>query len=147
MYAELEAVLGSLGAAAAGLKARLDLIYGIRTDEWGRRFNGLHDTVLPLCGSARSIFQQLRGSTSKRSRNVGSSPTINGRPNGSITGVDMRHLLLLLPYLLFDLLHSEVSGFNQLHDTHHVSPAQKLIIVLHGCWCFWIGIGCTGNVL
>ena len=127
MCAELEAVLGSLGAAAAGLKARLDLIYGMRTDEWGRQFNGLHETVLPLCGSARSIFQQLRGSTSKRSRDVGSSAKINGKPSGRITGVDMRHLLLLLPFLLFDLLHSEVIEFNQLHDTHHVSPAQKLI--------------------
>ena len=126
-YSELEAVLGCLGAAAARLKARLDLIYAIRTDEWGRKFSGLHETVLPLSCSARSIFQQLRGKTSKRGRDVDSSAKINGKISGRITGVDMRHILLLLPFLLFDLLHHEVSEFNSLHETHHVSPAQKLI--------------------
>ena len=112
---------------ATRLKARLDLIYEIKTDKWGRKFSGLHETVLPLCGTARSIFQQLRGKRSKRGRDVSSSANIQGRPNGRLTGVDMRHILLLLPFLLFDLHHHEVCEYNRRHDTHHVSPAQKLI--------------------
>ena len=39
----------------------------------------------------------------------------------------MRHLLLLLPFLLFDLLQGTVAEHNKLHGTAHVSPAQDLI--------------------
>ena len=106
------------------LKVRLDMnhmIYGDRLDDHGRKFIGLHETVLPLCSiaSARSVFQQLRGSTAKKSKQpavAGAAPKINGRPNGRITGVDMRHLLLLLPFLLFDLLEDEIEQHNATID-------------------------------
>ena len=39
----------------------------------------------------------------------------------------MRHLLLLLPFLLFDLLHDEVHDHNSLHGTSYESPATDLI--------------------
>ena len=41
--------------------------------------------------------------------------------------MDMRHLLLLLPFLLFDLLHDEVHDHNSLHGTSYESPAADLI--------------------
>ena len=41
--------------------------------------------------------------------------------------MDMRNLLLLLPFLLFDLLQDTVVEHNELHGTAHVSPAQDLI--------------------
>ena len=42
---------------------------------------------------------------------AGAAPKISGRPKGRITGVDMRHLLLLLlPFLLFDLLEDEIEN-------------------------------------
>ena len=41
--------------------------------------------------------------------------------------MDMRHLLLLLPFLLFDLLHDTVDDHNERHGTAHESPAQGLI--------------------
>jgi hypothetical protein len=119
-----------VGTAANRLKSRLDLIYAIKTDDCGRRFSGLHETVLPLCGTARSIFQQLRGSTSetsKRKKVDAAQHRINGRPNGRITGTDMRHLLLLLPFLLFDLLHYEIADYNLRMNTLHVGPSNKLI--------------------
>ena len=117
-------------AAATCLKARLDLIYVTRSDDCRRRFSGLHETVLPLCGTARSIFQQLRGSTAKKSKKkkVDAAPhKINGKPAGIISGLHMRHLLLLLPFLLFDLLYDEITQFNERMNTFHVGPAHKLI--------------------
>ena len=39
----------------------------------------------------------------------------------------MHHLLLLLPFPLFDLLQDTVAEHNELHGTAHVSPAQDLI--------------------
>ena len=69
----------------------------------GRLFSGLHETVLPLCYVARSIFDNLRNSTTKKAFkkrvDSGTASKINGRPDGRITGTDMRHLLLLLPFL------------------------------------------------
>ena len=38
--AELEAVLGMIGEVAARFKDRLDILFSIRTDQNGRRFNG-----------------------------------------------------------------------------------------------------------
>ena len=57
----------------------------------------------------------------------GAASKINGRPDGSITGMDMSHLLLLLPFLLFDLLVDVVEEHNAQHGTGHVSPASDLI--------------------
>jgi hypothetical protein len=129
--AELELLLNRVGIAATRLKGRLDLLYGSRVDDDGRRFSGAHETVLPLCSSARSIFNQLRNSTTMRASRKrvesGAASTFNGRPDGRITGIDMRHLLLLLPFLLFDLLHEELKEFNLLHGTDHESPAIDLI--------------------
>ena len=47
--------------------------------------------------------------------------------HGRITGMEMSHLLLLLPFLLFDLLQDTVANHNDQHGTAHVSPAQDLI--------------------
>ena len=41
--------------------------------------------------------------------------------------MDMRHMLLLLPFLLFDLLQDEVDEHNSRHGTDSQSPAQDLI--------------------
>ena len=41
--------------------------------------------------------------------------------------MDMRHLLLMLPFLLFDLLQDSVDEHNAMHGTAYVSPAQDLI--------------------
>ena len=87
--------------------------------------------VLPLCFSARSSFDQLRNSTTRKAskQRIDSSAAskFKGRPDGRITGTDMRHLLLLLPFLLFDLLHDEVEEHYRLNGTDHESPAQDLI--------------------
>ena len=128
--AEIENVRMMIGFAATRLKGRLDMIYGSRLDDHGRRFVRLHETVLPLCSVPRSVFQQLRGSTAKKSKQpavTGTAPQINGRPNGRITGVDMRHLLLLLPFLLFDLLEDEIEQHNATNGTSLINPCHQLI--------------------
>jgi hypothetical protein len=141
-FAVIETILGTVGAAATKLKARLDMIYAVKTDGDGRKFPGLHETLLPLASTARSVFQQLRGTKAKKSATKrkqqgdgeapesDSSRRINGHPHGRITGVDMRHLLLLLPFLLFDLLDDDISQYNTKHGTNHVGPAQVLISVV-----------------
>ena len=129
-------MLNVVGAAATRLKARLDLNYKSSNDACGRTFAGMHDTVLPLCHSALSIFQQIRGTKAKTSRRKtadaasADAPKLNGQPSGHITGVHMRHLLLLLPFLLFDLLADEVSTYNERHGTAHESPANTLITLV-----------------
>jgi len=119
-----------VGAAAAKLKKRLDLIYGQRKDDDGRRFSGLHETVLPMSSITRSIFDQLRNTTTKKASRKriqsGDASKFNGRPNGRITGMDMRHLLLLLPFLLFDLLQDEVDEYNSKNYADLQSPALDL---------------------
>ena len=131
LMAELEVLLNMVGAAAVKLKKRLDLIYGQRKDDDGRKFSGLHETVLPMSSITRSIFDQLRNATtgkaSKTRVQSGDASKFNGRPNGRITGMDMRHLLLLLPFILFDLLHDEVDEHNSVHNTDYKSPAPDLI--------------------
>ena len=119
-----------IGSAATRLKQRLDMIYGMRTDDQGRKFIGVHETVLPLCSVARSVFQQLRGTTAKKSKQPaadGAAPKIGGRPNGRMSGVDMGHLLLLLPFLLFDLLEDEIQQYNTSHGASLINPCHQLI--------------------
>ena len=99
--ADLESVLHMIGAAATKLRKRLDLNYKSTNDDLGRRFCGLHDTVLPLSSKARSIFQQLWNSTTDFTKNsrrakqrtdadAAPGPRINGRPNGRVLRVDLR---------------------------------------------------------
>ena len=148
-----------VGEVAIRLKIRLDLIYGSRKDTNGRMFSGAHETVLPLCSSARSIFNQLRNTTtrkaSKRRVDSGAASSFHGRPNGRITGMDMRHLLLLLPFLLFDLLHDEVHDHNSLHGTSYESPAADLIAWvlvllewyrLYRCHSFQYACSCNNKI-
>ena len=54
-----------------------------------------------------------------------------------VTGVDLRHLLLLLPFLLFDLLDTEIGNYNAAHGTDLVNPAHqliKLVLALLECY-------------
>ncbi len=135
MLAELEVLLDIVGTAATRLKKRLNLVYGQRKDDDGRKFSGLHETVLPLCAVApllaRSIYDQLHNATSNKASkqrvDSGTASRFDGRPDGRITGMDMRHLPLLLPFLLFDLFKETVADHNELHGTAHESPAQDLI--------------------
>ena len=58
---------------------------------------------------------------------AGAALKINGRPNGRITGIDMRHLLLLLPFLLFDLLEEEIEQHDATNGISLINPCHQLI--------------------
>jgi hypothetical protein len=129
--------MNKVGTAAAMLKARLDMIYDVRSDEDGRSFSGLHDTLLPMSSKTRSVFLQLRSNGTKQVLNskrqaaeAASSDAagrVPGKILGSITGVDMRHLLLLLPFLLFDLMDQEINAYNERNNSNLINPANQLI--------------------
>ena len=64
---------------------------------------------------------------SKQPAVAGAAPRFDGRPNGRIPGVDMRQLLLLLPFLLFDLLEDEIEQHNATNGTSLINPCHQLI--------------------
>ncbi len=129
--------MNKVGTAAAMLKARLDMIYDVQSDDDGRSFRSLHDTLLPISSKTLLVFQQLRsngtklGKKSKRpaTEDVSSDAAGNvpGNIHGSFTGVDMRHLLLLLPFLLFDLMDQEINAYNENNHSHLINPTNQLI--------------------
>ena len=128
--AELEVLLHIVREAATRLKKRLDLICWQRKDDNGRKFSGLQETV-QLCSKTRSYFDQLRNTSSKRASrqrlDSGAASRFAGRPDGRINGMDMRQLLLLLPFLLFNLLQDTVAEHNDLHGASYVISAQEMI--------------------
>jgi hypothetical protein len=85
-FPDIEVVMNIIGSAATRLKARLDLIYEIREDGDGRVFSGLHETLLPLSSMSRSVFQQLRGSRTKRSKRPKGA---NVNPAGAAASIDL----------------------------------------------------------
>ena len=104
-----------------------------QTKDSDGRFGCLYETVFSLCPTARSIFDQLCNLTSKKASrqrvDSGAVCLFRGLHDSKITGMDMSHLLLLLPFLLpvFDLLQDTVAKHNNLHGAAHVSPAHDLI--------------------
>ena len=115
----------------------LDLIYEVCKDGDGKVYSGLHETLLSLSSMSRSIFQQLRGSRTKRTKRpkgasadpagAAASLKISGKVGGQITGTDLRHILLLLPFLLFDLLDQEIGDYNASPGADLINPAHQLI--------------------
>ena len=128
---EIERVMNMVGAAATMLKGRLDMIYDVKTTEDGSVFSGLHDTLLPMSSKTRSIFQQLRGSKSKGKKKSKAADAnagkISGQVLGTVTGADLRHLLLLLPFLLFDLMDDVINEYNTANNANLINPVHELI--------------------
>ena len=78
--------MNMVGAAATMLKGRLDMIYDVQSTEDGRVFSGLHDTLLPMSSKTRSIFQQLRGSKSKKNKKSKADDANAGKISGQVLG-------------------------------------------------------------
>ena len=78
------------------------------------RFRGTHDVLVPITPYLADLFESLR-STGKRPARV--------------RATDMRHVLLVLPFLLHDLLADEVAAFNlRYHNSPPVvDPSAELI--------------------
>jgi hypothetical protein len=76
------------------LKARLDMIYEVKTDGDGRNFSGLHETLLPLAAVTRKIFQQLRGTSAKKSKKVQARASVAGAaPDSGIKAINGAYIM------------------------------------------------------
>ncbi len=63
-------------------------------------FRGMHDCLVPITAWIGNVFESIR-----------TTDKIPGR----VRAVDMRNLLLILPFLLHNLLEEEVEEYNRTH--------------------------------
>ena len=79
-------------------------------------FRGIHDTLVPITQYLAELFESLR---------------VDGVRPPRIRASDMRHVLLVLPFLLHDLLKDEVAAFNIRYPVGPpiVDPSAELIEV------------------
>jgi hypothetical protein len=77
----------------------------------------MHECLVPLTKWCGSVFKYIKE---------------NGKPPPKVRAADMRHILLVLPFLLHDLLRPEVEAHNR-HNSpgdHVVDPSAELIGVV-----------------
>ncbi len=105
--------------AAQKLTARLNNVLGKRVHEDETVKKGMHDTLISLSKTTRSVFDEL-------GKNVYTTP----KPHSSIRATDFRHLLLLLPLICHDLFSSEVAQHNAIPGNNYVEdPSPKIVMV------------------
>jgi hypothetical protein len=76
-------------------------------------FRGKHDCLVPVTPYLSGVFNYLR---------------LNGKIPPKVRAVDMRHILILLPFLLDGLLADEVREHNRCHPLNLVvDPSSELI--------------------
>ena len=81
------------------------------------RLSAIHNSLVPLTKWCGGVFKYILD---------------NGKPPPRVRAADMRHILLVLPYLLHDLLHPEVEAHNARNsaEDHVVDPSAELIGVV-----------------
>ncbi len=80
------------------------------------RLFGCHECIVPLTPWCAGLFEFL---------------VENSKPPSKVRAQDMRHILLVLPFLLHDLVREEVENFNSKHQECQplVNPSSELIDV------------------
>lgn len=79
--------------------------------------HGAHSCLVPINYFVAGLFDQLQ---------------TNGKPSSSVRAADFRHLLLLLPFVLDNLLKEEVDNYNQgraYGTAALVDPSEELVTV------------------
>lgn len=81
------------------------------------RLSGMHDCLVPVTKWCGGLFKFIRE---------------HGKPPPRVRAADMRHILLVLPFLLHDLLRPEVEAHNRQNPLadHVVDPSSELIGVV-----------------
>ena len=74
-------------------------------------FRGIHDTLVPITPYLAELFESLR---------------VDGVRPPRIRASDMRHVLLVLPFLLHDLLKDEVAAFKFQHPVSGASHCGSI---------------------
>ena len=76
-------------------------------------FQGKHDCLVPVTPYLAGVFEYLR---------------LNRKIPPKVRAIDMRHILLLLPFLLDGLMDEEVHEHNQAHPSNPIlDPSNELI--------------------
>lgn len=80
------------------------------------RLFGRHECIVPLTPWCAGLFEYL---------------VENSKPPSKVRAQDMRHILLVLPFLLHDLVREEVEDYNSKHQECQalVDPSSELIDV------------------
>ena len=87
-------------------------ILSILSDKFLGSFRGMHDCLVPLTAWLGTIFESVR----KESK----IPV-------QVRAVDMRNILLVLPFLLHNLLEEEVEEYNRIKDRRRAEEALVCI--------------------
>ena len=80
-----------------------------------RRLRGLHDTLLNLSSKTRQTFQYLRS---------------EGKVHSRVRASDIRHLILLLPFLVHDLFSAEIEAWNAVPGNPQLQDPSPGIVAI-----------------
>ena len=86
------------------------------------RFKGIHDCLVPVTPYLAGIFKHLRST---------------GKLPPRVRAMDMRHVLLILPFLLQGLLTEEVEEYNRMNPLVRIvdpSPMMVEITIMLLSW-------------
>ena len=80
------------------------------------RLSGRHECLVPVTPWCAGVFEYLLD---------------NGKPPSKVWASDLRHILLVLPFLLHDLVRPEVEQYNRLNPAEEplVDPSSDCIDV------------------
>ena len=80
------------------------------------RLSGRHECLVPVTPWCAGVFEYLLD---------------NGKPPSKVRASDLRHILLVLPFLLHDLVRPEVEQYNRLYPAEEplVDPSSDCIDV------------------
>ena len=80
------------------------------------RLSGRHECLVPVTPWCAGVFEYILD---------------NGKPPSKVRASDMRHILLVLPFLLHDLVRPEVEEYNRLNPAEEplVDPSSDCIDV------------------
>jgi len=80
------------------------------------RLSGRHECLVPVTPWCAGVFEHILD---------------NGKPSCKVRASDMRHILLVLPFLLHDLVRPEVEEYNRLNPAEEplVDPSSDCIDV------------------
>ena len=80
------------------------------------RLSGRHECLVPVTPWCAGVFEYILD---------------NGKPPSRVRASDMRHILLVLPFLLHDLVRPEVEEYNRLNPAEEplVDPSSDCIDV------------------
>ena len=136
LFELVELLLDINGRATANLEARFRNVLARRAGPDGQRyklcilrwlhklcilrklcilcsFRGIHDCLVPVTPYLSGLFRHLK---------------CNSKPPTRVRAMDMRHVLLLMPFLLDGLLTDEVEEYNSANPLGRISDPSPMMV-------------------